>query len=135
EFWSPQRQAGLSDYHFTDWIREHPVEDDVALIRWADATYPDAYIDWYGFDHPELGHVELGGWDLINYWFNVPFDRLEDEIAPHSEWLGFHPLFSPLPQVRSLDLGTLGSGTFLVLPVLPNRGGAPPGVAQDDVGA
>ena len=72
EFWSPQRQAGLSDYHFTDWIREHPVEDDLKLIEWAKKNYPDAYVDWYEFDHPELGKVELGGWDIINYWFNVP---------------------------------------------------------------
>ena len=29
EFWSPQRQAGLADYHFIDWIRDHPPEDDL----------------------------------------------------------------------------------------------------------
>ena len=76
EFWSPQRQAGLSDYHFTDWIREHPIEDDLKLIEWAKKNYPDAYVDWYEFDHPELG--SRAGWlDIINYWFNVPFDRLK----------------------------------------------------------
>ena len=108
EFWSPQRQAGLSDYHFTDWVREHPVEDDLALIKWAKETYPDAYVDWYEFDHPELGKVELGGWDIINYWFNVPFDRLEQEVAPHSDWALFHALISPLLEVRSLDVEQLG---------------------------
>jgi hypothetical protein len=130
EFWSPQRQAGLSDYHFTDWIREHPIEDDVKLIEWAKKNYPDAYVDWYEFDHPELGKVELGGWDIINYWFNVPFDRLEDEVAPHTEWALFHLLVSPLLEARSLDVEKLGESSFLVRLVLQNSGWLPTNVTE-----
>jgi len=130
EFWSPQRQAGLSDYHFTDWIREHPIEDDVKLLQWAKKTYPDAYVDWYEFDHPELGKVELGGWDIINYWFNVPFDRLEDEVAPHTEWALFHLLVSPLLEVRSLDVEKLGETSFLIRLVLQNSGWLPTNVTE-----
>jgi len=103
------------------------------LIRWADATYPDAYVDWYGFDHPELGHVELGGWDLINYWFNVPFDRLEEEIAPHSDWVIFHALISPFLEVRSLDVEKLASDSFLVRLVLQNSGWLPTSVTEKAV--
>jgi Zinc carboxypeptidase len=130
EFWSPQRQAGLSDYHLTDWIREHPTEDDVKLIRWAREHYPDAHVEWYEFDHPELGKVELGGWDLINYWFNVPFDRLEQEVAPHSDWAIWHALISPLLEVRSLDVEQLGEGSFLVRLVLQNSGWLPTNVTE-----
>jgi len=130
EFWSPQRQAGLSDYHLTDWIREHPVEDDLKLIEWAKKNYPDAYVDWYEFDHPELGKVELGGWDIINYWFNVPFDRLEDEVAPHSDWALFHLLISPLLEARSLDVEKLGESTYLVRLVLQNSGWLPTSVTD-----
>ena len=130
EFWSPQRQAGLSDYHLTDWIREHPVEDDLKLIEWAKKNYPDAYVDWYEFDHPELGKVELGGWDIINYWFNVPFDRLEDEVTPHSDWALFHLLISPLLEVRSLDVEKLGESSYLVQLVLQNSGWLPTSVTD-----
>jgi hypothetical protein len=133
EFWSPQRQAGLEDYHFTDWIREHPVDDDLALVKWARETYPDAYVDWYEFDHPELGRVELGGWDIINYWFNVPFDRLEQEVAPHSDWALFHTLISPLLEVRSLDVEQLGETSFLVRLVLQNTGWLPTNVTEKAV--
>jgi murein tripeptide amidase MpaA len=133
EFWSPQRQAGLTEYHFTDWIREHPVEDDLTLIRWARKTYPDAYVDWYEFDHPELGKVELGGWDIINYWFNVPFDRLEQEVEPHTQWAIFHALISPLLEVRSLDVEQLGETSFLVRLVLQNSGWLPTHVTEKAV--
>jgi murein tripeptide amidase MpaA len=130
EFWSPQRQAGLSDYHFTDWIRDHPIEDDVALLKWAEKSYPGAYVDWYEFEHPELGKVELGGWDTINYWFNVPFDRLEDEVAPHADWALFHLLVSPLLEVRSLDVERLGESSFLLRLVLQNSGWLPTNVTE-----
>jgi hypothetical protein len=130
EFWSPQRQAGLSDYHLTDWIREHPIEDDIKLVQWAKQNYPDAYVDWYEFDHPELGKVELGGWDIINYWFNVPFDRLKQEVAPHSDWAVFHALISPLLELRSLDVDRLGESSFLVRLVLQNSGWLPTNVSE-----
>ena len=29
EFWSPQRAAGLSDYHFIDCLRDHSPEDEL----------------------------------------------------------------------------------------------------------
>ena len=133
EFWSPQRQAGLKDYHYTDWIREHPIEDDVALIRWARERYPEAHVDWYEFDHPELGRVELGGWDIVNYWFNVPFDQLEVEVAPHSDFALFHALISPLLEIRSLDVERLGETSFLVRLVLQNTGWLPTNVSEKAV--
>ena len=79
EFWSPQRAAGLADYHFIDWIRDHPPEDDLALLKLADEL-GEGYVDWYPFEHPQLGPVELGGWDLVRFWFNPPLSRLEEEV-------------------------------------------------------
>jgi murein tripeptide amidase MpaA len=126
EFWSPQRQAGIEDYHFIDWIRDHPPEDDLKLLRWADEELAGAgYVDWYPFDHPQLGEVELGGWDIVNAWYNVPLDRLEREIAPHSEWAVFHLLISPLLRIRSLEAEQLAEGVHRVRLVLENSGWLP----------
>src|SRR5439155_10924137 len=79
------------------------------------------------------GRVELGGWDTINYWFNIPFDRLEDEVAPHSEWALFHLLISPLLEARSLDVERLGETSFLVRLVLQNLGWLPTNVTEKAV--
>jgi hypothetical protein len=133
EFWSPQRESGLTEYHYTEWIREHPIDDDVALLRWFSEHYPGAYVDWYEVDHPELGKVELGGWDIVNYWFNIPFDRLERELAPHSDWALFHLLISPLLEVRSLEVERLGEAAFLVRLVLQNSGWLPTQVTEKAV--
>ena len=64
EIWSPQRQAGIEEYKFIDWYREHPLEDDLKLLKWSDEVLDGkGYVDWYPFEHPQLGPVELGGWD------------------------------------------------------------------------
>ena len=36
EFWSPIRAAGITDFKYIDWFDEHPVEDDLRLLRWND---------------------------------------------------------------------------------------------------
>ena len=36
EIWSPMRQAGIKDYKYIDWFREHPLEDDLKLMKWND---------------------------------------------------------------------------------------------------
>src|SRR4051812_33854961 len=82
EIWSPQRQAGIGEYKFIEWYREHPVEDDLKLLKWNDEVLGgQGFIDWYAFDHPQLGAVELGGWDTLYTWSNPPPALLEQEIA------------------------------------------------------
>jgi murein tripeptide amidase MpaA len=133
EFWSPQREAGL-DVHPIEWLQGHPPEDDLALIRWADEHYPGrAYVDWYAFEHPQLGPVELGGWDRIGHWANVPFDRLEEHVAPHTEWAIWSALISPLLEIRSFEAEPVGGEAWRVRLVLENSGWLPTSVTRKAV--
>jgi hypothetical protein len=129
EFWSPQRQAGLSDYHFIDWLREHPPEDDLALLKLADEL-GEGYVDWYPFEHPQLGEVELGGWDLVRFWFNPPLSRLEEEVKPHADFAIFLALSSPRLEIRSFESEPVGEGAFRLRLVLENAGWLPTNVTE-----
>ena len=134
EFWSPQRRAGIEDYHFIEWLRDHSPDDDLKLLKWAEEEVGDgSYVDWYEFEHPQLGTVELGGWDVIACWGNVPFKFLRDEIAPHADWALWHLLISPLLSMRSLDVEPLGDDRFFVRLVLENTGWLPTYVTQKAV--
>ncbi len=105
ELWSPLRQAGLKDYKYIDWFREHKVEDDLKLLKWSDTKLKgQSYVKWYKFDHPELGKVELGGWDHLHTWTNPPGEFLENEIKVFPKWLIWHALISPCLHVRSVRL-------------------------------
>jgi murein tripeptide amidase MpaA len=76
EIWAPVREAGVEKYHFIEWYREHPVEDDLKLLAWSDRELEGAaYVDWYPFEHPQLGPVELGGWNKLATFRNPPRPR------------------------------------------------------------
>jgi murein tripeptide amidase MpaA len=132
EFWSPQRAAGISDYHFIDWIRDHPPEDDLAILELADEV-GGGYVDWYPFEHPQLGPVELGGWDLVYFWYNPPLSRLEDEVRPHADFALFLALASPRLEVRSFESEPVGAGAYRLRLVLQNSGWLPTNVTQKAV--
>jgi murein tripeptide amidase MpaA len=131
EFWSPQQQIGLKDYHLIEWLRDHPVEDDLKLLKWSDEVLPrQGYVDWYRFEHPQLGPVELGGWDFMYCWSNPPAELLEKEIAPHSDFAIFHLLISPRLEVHTLAVQPVGSGVYHVRLVLCNTGWLPTNITQ-----
>lgn len=132
ELWSPQRQAGITDYKYIDWYREHPVEDDLKLLKWSDeALEGKGYVDWYEFDHPQLGKVELGGWDHLNAWRNPPFKFLEREIAPFADWLIWHLLISPHLEIYEVKVTPLAEHTYHVRLVVQNSGWLPTYVSKN----
>ncbi len=126
EIWSPQRQAGITDYKFIDWYREHPVEDDLKLLKWSDEVLGGkGYVDWYPFDHPQLGRVELGGWDALYAWRNPPPEFLEKEVALFPDWLVWHLLISPKLEIYEAKATPLGDGIYQVRLVVQNTGWLP----------
>jgi murein tripeptide amidase MpaA len=126
EIWSPQRQAGITDYKFIDWYREHPVEDDLKLLKWSDEVLGGrGYVDWYPFEHPQLGKVELGGWDMLYAWRNPPPEFLEKEVALFPDWLVWHLLISPKLAVYEATVEPLGDALYKVRLVVQNTGWLP----------
>jgi murein tripeptide amidase MpaA len=126
ELWSPMKQAGLKGYKYIDWFREHPVEDDLKLLKWSDKNLGEyGYVDWYEFDHPQLGSVELGGWDSLHTWTNPPGTFLEKEIRPFPDWIVWHALISPRLELSQVSATPLGGGMYRVQFVVENTGWLP----------
>jgi murein tripeptide amidase MpaA len=126
EVWSPQREAGILEYKFIDWYREHPVEDDLKLLRWNDEKLGrKGYVDWYPFQHPELGAIELGGWNSLQCWRNPPSEFLQRELAKFPRWLVWHCLISPRLEILEANAKSLGEGTYRIRLVVQNTGWLP----------
>jgi murein tripeptide amidase MpaA len=126
ELWSPMKQAGLKGYKYIDWFREHPVEDDLKLLKWSDKYLgKDGYVDWYEFKHPQLGKIEIGGWDWLHTWTNPPGPFLENEIKPFPDWLVWNALISPKLELLQANSISLGGGTYHVRLVVVNTGWLP----------
>ncbi|MCI0394686.1 MAG: M14 family metallopeptidase [Chloroflexi bacterium] len=130
EIWSPQRQAGLEVKKYIEWFREHPVEEDLKLFHWArEILGQDGYVEWRPFEHPQLGPVELGGWNVMITWRNPPPHLLEKEIAPLADFVIFNCLISPKLEIHTLTTEKQGD-IFTIRLVLHNTGWLPTNVSQ-----
>lgn len=131
EIWSPQKQAGIEEYKYIDWYREHPIEDDLKMMQWSDEVLEGkGYIDWYSFDHPQLGQVELGGWDMQYAWRNPPPQFLEAEVAPFTDWLVWMNLTSPKLELYDINTTKLDDDTYQIRAVVHNTGWLPTFTSQ-----
>jgi murein tripeptide amidase MpaA len=130
EIWAPHRQAGVKVEKYIDWMREHPVEDDLKMFRWAgEVMGSEGYVAWYPFEHPQLGPVELGGWNNMYTWRNPPHHLLEKEIAPLADFAIFNCLIAPRLEVHSLNHERQGDLHAISL-VLHNTGWLPTNVTK-----
>jgi murein tripeptide amidase MpaA len=126
EIWAPNREAGITDYKWVDWYREHPVEDDLKLLKWSDEQCGgQAHVNWTPFRHPQLGMVEIGGWDKMNFWRNPPPHLREREAARFPAWLTQIALSLPRLEVLRTEVRALGPETWRVRFAVANSGWLP----------
>jgi murein tripeptide amidase MpaA len=131
EIWSPMREAGLEKYLYIDWFRDHPIEDDLKLFRWnEDKLGGMAHSDWKPFQHPELGAIELGGWNRFHAFGNPPPQFLEREVARFPKWLLWQALLSPKLELLAAEADALDNGTWRVRLVVQNSGWLPSYVSK-----
>lgn len=123
EIWSPQHQAGIGEYKPIEWFREHSFDDDLKLLKWSDETLGGkGYVDWYPFEHPQLGPLEIGGWNALYAFRNPPPELLEKEIALFPDWIVWHLNISPRLELIEAKAKALGEGNHRVRLVVHNTG-------------
>ncbi len=123
ELWAPNKEAGITDYKWIDWYRDHPVEDDLKLLKWSDDHCGGrAYVDWKPFQHPQLGEIEIGGWDKMNYWRNPPPHLREREVARFPAWMNQIALSLPKLELLRTEVQALGPDTWRIRLAVANSG-------------
>ncbi len=125
EYWAPHRTAGVNIEKYVEWFQKHPAEDEMKMLAWSDQLEDAAYVDWYEHEHPQLGTVELGGWNKLMPIFNPPLSLLEKEIAPFTEWFTWQLLLSPKLKLRSTSVTHLESDLWRIQVVVENTGYLP----------
>jgi murein tripeptide amidase MpaA len=126
ELWGPNRAAGITDYKWIDWYREHPAADDLKLLKWSDEQCEGrAHVDWKPFMHPQLGAVEIGGWDKMNFWRNPPPHLREREVARFPAWMTQIALSLPRLELLRTEVRALGPDTWRIRFAVGNSGWLP----------
>lgn len=133
EFWNPLAAAGVKPAgRVSTWLGgDHPIEDELKLLAWSDEELGGkGHLPWTPFKHPQLGAVEVGGWDKVRAWYNPPMEQVQAEVAPHADWLVHLGLSSPVLQVRSFTASPAGKDLWKVRLVVENAGWLPTSGSQ-----
>ena len=126
EIWAPVKEAGVEGYHFIEWYREHPPEDDLKLLRWSDRELGgEGHVDWYPYEHAQLGPVELGGWNKLAVFRNPPVKYREREVRRFPRWLAWQALTTPRLELFKAEVTRLGEDTWKVRLAVHNTGYLP----------
>lgn len=82
EIWDVAKQAGANYDNALDCYNS-PTEDQlVAIYNWCEKNLPvgSFHVPWKKFNHPQLGEVEIGGWDWKFIFQNPPPKFLQAEV-------------------------------------------------------
>ena len=122
EFWDIVHAATGTKQSTHFWYTGPTDDEALAVLRWCDANHPDGYVDWYEFDHPQLGPVELGGWNDLTTWTNPPAHLLAAEVAPHADFAIHQALCSPHLVIESVATTAIGDDTWRIDVAVTNTG-------------
>ena len=122
EFWDIVQQATGTKQSTHFWYTGPSDDEALAVLRWCDQHHPEGHVDWSSFDHPQLGAVEIGGWDDLTTWTNPPGHLLRDEVAPHADFAIHQALCSPRLELVHVAVTHLAGETWRVEAGIANTG-------------
>ncbi len=126
ELWDMRGRAGLAKIDLEARIKqtiEDKEKDGLALLQWNDEQFDGKlFVDWTGFEHPQLGMVEIGGWEPKFGRQNPPSHLLEEEC--HKNMLFTLSHAEALPNLRWLktECTPMGNGVYKVRIEFVNAG-------------
>jgi murein tripeptide amidase MpaA len=124
ELWDVETAAGVEKVQFF-MERGRTEEEQLQLLEWADENSEDGFINWEPFDHPQLGRVEIGGWNNMFIFRNPPAKLIEEIARPNLLFTLHHAVCSPLIRIHSLDVTPTAPGVFNVEAIVGNEGYLP----------
>jgi hypothetical protein len=133
EFWDAVAAAtGGKERLSTKWWYEGPTpKQELVVLRWADQHAPSMYVDWYPFEHPQLGPVELGGWEGLCSWTNPPpGELLAREVQGHAQFAVHQAMAAPCLAIREATAESIGDDVWRVRCGVANTGWLPTVVSE-----
>lgn len=135
EFWDIIHAATGTKQSTHFWYTGPTDEELLAVLRWLDDQptgdeRSTGYVDWYRFEHPQLGAVELGGWNDLHTWVNPPPHLLAAEVEPQADFAVAQALAAPCVAIRHVAARRLGDDSWRVEVGVANSGWLPTNVTD-----
>jgi murein tripeptide amidase MpaA len=133
ELWDVIKLAGIESRDFIEFLmKKRSEEDELKVFHWMIENLPGSFKDWEEIEHPQLGKVEVGGWNYVYSWQNPPPGSQFLKDVMHSNMLFSLACcsMSPLLTMPVLNLEKVGENIYKVIVVVENTGFLPTYVSQ-----
>lgn len=128
ELWDFFRQVGFEVKRpfIKNYEERTSARDILQIARWDRENNEGRIVgSWRKVPHPQLGEVEVGGYDpLVGIW-NPPLDRLGEVCSQQSQFFFRLAAMAPRITITRADVEPLGSGRHLVTVIVENHGWLP----------
>ncbi len=108
EFWDVVEAATGTKQSTKFWYTGPTDEESLAVLRWVDQNWSEGFEPWRPFDHPQLGPVEVGGFDRHNVWNNPPPPLLAQAVEGHADAVVVQAMASPHLEIDHIAVRPLG---------------------------
>ncbi|EYF03423.1 peptidase M14, carboxypeptidase A [Chondromyces apiculatus DSM 436] len=127
ELWDFWKQAGVEVLRPFVWNYQRRTREDVIRIgRWDQEHNQGRLLrPWRAFEHPQLGPVEVGGYDPYFSIVNPPPERLPELCAAQARFFLRLSALGPRLRLASIELSSIGEGLTRVEATVENVGFLP----------
>lgn len=116
-------------------------DEDGSVSEYDDLVWNDknlngkGFINWTSFDHPELGVVEIGGWNRKFTFQNPPVKYLKSEIEKYVEWMLWLAEISPRLIINFVEATPIEKKVVILSSEIQNVGYLPTNITQRAIDA
>lgn len=105
---------------------EQQEEEAYKQLMWLEKNVgPDVFVPWHTFQHPQLGEVEIGGYNYKFTFQNCPPKFLIEEVEKHTSFMLRHVRCLPSLHIDQVSAESLGGDIYRVSAVVGNTGYLP----------
>jgi murein tripeptide amidase MpaA len=132
ELWDLRVRANLDRVPFANPAKEQDAEaNGLAMLAWNDKELSgEGFVNWYDFEHPQLGKVQLGGWRMKDVLQNAPPRFLKAESHKNALFTLKHAGALPRIAIDHTAVEHLGDGVYRVEVIIKNTGYLPTNVTE-----
>ena len=124
EFWDIATKAGVpikwGEKNVDDQAED--IKRFAACLKWVKDNAPQYYSDWKEYDHPDLGKVEIGGFNFKFTHQNPPENMLLKELENDARFNIRFIKAMPRLVIEKTDVEVVGEGLYKITALIGNRG-------------
>lgn len=125
ELWNLEERAGMPNV----WGKIETLEEECQRMEkcygWIKENYPEGFKSWEKFNHPQLGEVEIGGFDIKHTFQNPPEKFLEQELVKATNFALKFASLLPNVELVSCKKENIGDNIYKVEAIIENTGYLP----------